>query len=879
MNTSLRHPLIVACFFVTPLVFFTNLTRNPYITQICLLNILVCAAVAVEFLRPAGSRGSLRLPWTMIDAPLAFAACIAAASWTVAFAGHEAFFRPSMLSEGARVSIFALVIMVFPFFLAASVCREESAADAAALKGSPSGALAKLKPGARDPGWDEYPVGRWAAFALAWGAAWALFPQMRSSRAPTGIWFQVWDGYGAALWAGGFAAAAWLSRAGRTADYLHLALLAGFLASAYGVLQYFNVEFIWPSILNPYGGRSVSTFGNPNFLSSFNVVLLPLAAALFLHARTLSRRLIYGTLFLALGTAILASLTRSSWGGAVAGLALLLLSKDIRARVAEEPRAAGLLAGLTVMIVAFWPESSIAGSYHPSVVGRLTEIKTFSQADGYYSPFHQRLLIWTCSWLMGAENPVTGKGWGLFELFYPFYQGHLLDAVSFFRTMRTHANNSHNEIMEIWAQTGILGLGAMLWLWAAFFRSFVPGWKSVRGMRSTLGLAAACGVGGMLADNLLNVSLHFAMPGFMFWWAAGAAAGTVHPPDRPWRTAGPSLPVKAAAWASGALLLAISWYWVCTWFREAHYFEGFKLLRGGSAAIAVKELEISRSWGPREVNSIYELGNAYARLERFTDADRAYSDALRANAGYDEIYFNVGTIKSSRLGAPALAESYYRSALAINPISPDIYTALSALYLQGSPLQIDKADRLLARALKIFPNNPNHWNNLGFVMSNKGRWEEAEKAYSRALELLPDLRVAESNLRAAVRRSNRPPPPILAALDALRELELRMSRGDYSAKSLELASSAAGALPESSKARFLLGTVLLAQGRDKDALGHLETASKRDPGLLGARLNLARTYMRLSRPQDAARELKEVLRLDPGNADARNGLAVIGKSQ
>ena len=56
-------------------------------------------------------------------------------------------------------------------------------------------------------------------------------------------------------------------------------------------------------------------------------------------------------------------------------------------------------------------------------------------------------------------------------------------------------------------------------------------------------------------------------------------------------------------------------------------------------------------------------------------------------------------------------------------------------------------------------------------------------------------------------------------------------------------------------------------------------ASKRDPGLLGARLNLARTYMRLSRPQDAARELKEVLRLDPGNVDARNGLAIIGKSQ
>ncbi|MFA6318082.1 MAG: tetratricopeptide repeat protein [Elusimicrobiota bacterium] len=871
MTARLRHLLIVACFFVTPLLFFTNLTRNPYVTQICLLNILICAAAAIHFLTGAACGGPLRLPRTMADVPLAAAAGVAALSWGVAFVGHGAFFRPSMLSEGARIGIFSLVNAVLPFFLAAALCREEAVRDAA----SP----AKAKPGAKDPAWDEYPILSWAAFALVWGGLWALFPQMRSARAPIGIASQVWDGYGAFLWAVGFGGAAWLSRLGRTADYLHLALTAGFLASAYGVLQYFNVEFIWPSILNPYGGRSVSTFGNPNFLSSFNVVLMPLAAVLFVHSRTLGRRLAYGTLFLIMGTAVLASLTRSSWAGTAAALALLGLSKDVRARIAEAPRAAGLLAGLTLAIVAFWPESRIAGSYHPSVVGRLTEIKTFSQADGYYSPFHQRLLIWTCSWLMGAENPVTGKGFGLFELFYPFYQGRLLDAFAFFHTMRTHANNSHNEIMEVWAQTGIAGLGVLFWLWATYFRSLGPRWRSCRGMRETLGLAAACGVGGMLVDNLLNVSLHFAMPAFMFWWAAGAAAGTVFPQDRPWRTAGPSAGVKAGAWIGSALLLAICWYWVCTWFREAHYFEGFKILRGASAAAAVKELERSKDWGPREVNAIYELGNAYARVERFADADRTYADALKANAGYDEIYFNLGTIKSSRLGQAAEAEPYYHTALAINPISPDIYTALSALYLQGSNLQIDKAERLLDKALRFFPRNPNHWNNLGFVMSNKGRWPEAEKAYVRALELSPDLRVAESNLRTVSRRSGGGPPPVLKALDGLRELETRLIRRDYSEQSLALARQAAAALPESSKARFMLGTVLLALGRDADALEHLEWASRRDPGLLGSRLNLARAYMRLRRTEDAARELRAILALDPGNADARAGLAVLGKAQ
>ena len=52
---------------------------------------------------------------------------------------------------------------------------------------------------------------------------------------------------------------------------------------------------------------------------------------------------------------------------------------------------------------------------------------------------------------------------GLLELFYPFYQGHFIDHIEMFRALRTHANNAHNELLEVWGQTGILGLGAFLW--------------------------------------------------------------------------------------------------------------------------------------------------------------------------------------------------------------------------------------------------------------------------------------------------------------------------------------------------------------------------------------------------------------------------------
>src|SRR5262245_41908572 len=107
MTRLLRVPLVV-CLFVCPLLFFTNLTRNPYVTQICLLNIAVAAGAAFYFLDDAWSNGALRLPRTPLDAPLWSWMAVCALSWTVAYLGHPVFFRPSIVAEGGRAFVFLL---------------------------------------------------------------------------------------------------------------------------------------------------------------------------------------------------------------------------------------------------------------------------------------------------------------------------------------------------------------------------------------------------------------------------------------------------------------------------------------------------------------------------------------------------------------------------------------------------------------------------------------------------------------------------------------------------------------------------------------------------------------------------------------------------
>ena len=349
MNAARRWMLVTA-HFLCPLLFFTNLTRNPYISQISLLNIAIALAFAAWAWREARRPEGMLLPRLPVEWPLGVFVAVWGASWVRAYFGHVEFFRPAMAAEGARGGMFLLVNAVAAFWLGATSASE-------------------------DDGSTDVPLGQWVAFVIVWGLLWTAFPHMRvraGGRADD-LFAQAWDPYGAFLWTAGLTAAAWLCRRGRLIDFLHLIFAAGFLASVYGVGQYFNYEFVWPNVLNPYGGRAVSTFGNPNFLSTYIAALMPSALALFLIEKTGARRWTYGILFLTLEAALLATLTRSSWGGAVVGAAALLLSPRLRQTLKDEPRTIGLILGLALALALGWPSSTIASGYTPTFLGRLTE--------------------------------------------------------------------------------------------------------------------------------------------------------------------------------------------------------------------------------------------------------------------------------------------------------------------------------------------------------------------------------------------------------------------------------------------------------------------------------------------------------------------------
>ncbi len=112
--------LLAAALFVSPLLFFTNLTRNPYYLQIALLNVSVLGAAAL-FIGGSLKRGRWLLPATALSRPLAALGLVYLASFAWSWFGHVPFYRPAIAAEGLRCGLFFVVNCLAVFYLALSV--------------------------------------------------------------------------------------------------------------------------------------------------------------------------------------------------------------------------------------------------------------------------------------------------------------------------------------------------------------------------------------------------------------------------------------------------------------------------------------------------------------------------------------------------------------------------------------------------------------------------------------------------------------------------------------------------------------------------------------------------------------------------------------
>jgi tetratricopeptide (TPR) repeat protein len=770
--------IIYATLFIPPLIFFTDLTRNPYYFQIVLVNSLTFL-LWIIWLFQSAKENKLTLVKTPLDVPLLTFFAIATLSWLIILFENysEPYLKYSIYSEGSKRWFFLLANSVLVYYIPSYFIKKD-----------------------------------------------------------------------------------------KISKFVNVVIFTSFIASVYGVLQYCGIELILPKVLNPFGGRSVSTFGNPNFLSAYLILIFPLILVYYLHARSSLGKYLYFTVFVVNFSALICTMTRSSWLGTFIAVLMTLVLMWIYEKDTLVKAKSKIITVffILLLVMVFWPKSRVAG-YSPTIIQRLTE--TGLAQKNPYAPWHQRRLIWSCAWSMVAEKPFLGKGWGCFELFYPSYQGrHLF--LKIYHGFRTHANNTHNEVLEIWSQTGTIGFGIYLWMIFTILSLSFFLLKNTQKEERLLVIALLSSIVGMWVDNMLNVSLHFAIPGFLYWWNLGLLASLCKNDEKEINLSSSAKKVLVY------LLIAFFVFSIVRYARcflgEIHYFTGFKLSKQNEIMASIPELEKAHDLQRFEVNNNYELANAYARSNQRDKAIYMYKESLRANSGYDEIYFNMATVLT-QMGRIEEAIPEYTRALYINSVSQEAYSALGTLFLQ-SPDRYGKAGiELFKQAVMVFPNNKDIWNNLGYLYTRSNKLEEALNAYKKAIEIDPDFDLAKRNITIIFQKLNMKDTFIDDIDNSFKVIEESVKANNWE-KALKKCEHLVQITPNSFKARLYLANIYFTMKNFQKAAPEYEEALNLRPGNTMAMTNLGLLYFEMKKYNESKKIFEDIIKIEPNNATAKQVL-------
>ena len=463
--------------------------------------------------------------------------------------------------------------------------------------------------------------------------------------------------------------------------------------------------WLWPA---PAGTEYVGPFIYHNHFAGYAEMVAGLALGLFLYLRQQSGRttgplrqrlaaflarprlnlfLLAGLALLLLLVAMVVSMSR---GGMLSlAVALVVLFVILARRERFTATGIGAIVLLLCVLIVGW----VGGAVADREFGAMFDAQG-NLADG-------RLQVWRDALLMVRDFPLFGTGFGTFGHIYPTYRT-IIGGKFYY--------NAHNDILELFTDTGLIGFSLMGWFVLAAVRAaLVKGRKRRDPLARYISLGALTGVLALLLHSLVDFNFQSGANGLYFFFLLGLAVAAAHVESRGQASRLPVVTGRgwrpAGAILAGLLLVAGA---------VMHY----GMWRAGQAVAAMDAAGPDSETPPAQVEALAADLAASLRL--------APLDSLAA--------FRLAQAQDL-LGNKAEAARFFQRAIRLNPAQATFHY-FYGLFLsrQGD---LDRADGFMRASVRYGAYDPSRrlfyaiW-----LVQNKGH-QEAGAEFGRMLAMAP----------------------------------------------------------------------------------------------------------------------------------------------
>lgn len=234
-------------------------------------------------------------------------------------------------------------------------------------------------------------------------------------------------------------------------------IISASLVSVYAIFQFFGWDFVnWsePAYLTK---RAFSSLGQPNYLACWLVMVMPISAYLLYDTKHLTGRILFGVLFFLQLVALFMTGSRSAFlAFFIVSLGWLFLffykEKDFFRKY--------FLKIILVVLTLFIGFAVLLLAINPERFNSLSSLKKGSTSV--------RIQLWQDGFKAFAYRPLFGYGLeNQKEAYVKYYQPDF----ALYARPNTYSDRAHNLFLDILLTSGLVGLGAFIYLLWSVFKS------------------------------------------------------------------------------------------------------------------------------------------------------------------------------------------------------------------------------------------------------------------------------------------------------------------------------------------------------------------------------------------------------------------------